>query len=98
MQAALKISSPVSSFIPFVDACCDGVGWLCAERINGRRRREATTLNAHFIRRRIHQTRCGLSAQICAAARAKKTEIIIKKIPVTLVVSIFHSGKSKQPV
>src|SRR5688572_16126317 len=80
MQAALKISSPVSSFNPLVEACCEGVGWDCAQRIEGRKTRQAKTLSADFIRRRIHQNEESPSAQFSDIARAKKTEIIFKKI------------------
>jgi hypothetical protein len=58
MQDALKISSPVSSFIPFVEACCDGVGCVCAKRHAVAYRtntKSKATCRMKIIRRRIQQ-------------------------------------------
>src|SRR5436190_14770610 len=64
IQDALKISSPVSSFKPLVDACCEAVGCFWAVRMIGTNRTisRRTTRSPNFMRRRIHQILQGLAA------------------------------------
>src|SRR5678815_1650608 len=83
MQAALKISSPVSSFMPFVEASCEGVG-CCANAAKGRKKsRTRNKEKTNFMRRRIQQNFRRDAAQIVAAQRTKKTEIILNNADYT---------------
>jgi hypothetical protein len=80
MQAALNISSPVSSFMPFVEACCDAVGCDCAMRIAGSRMSRRNALGMNFIVAEDTTKRDDVLGVIYVVCIAKKTEIILKKI------------------
>src|ERR1700752_5046842 len=75
MQAILKTSSPVSSFIPFVEACCEAVGWVCASSIPQEQKRKKTATRsdeANFMWRRIQQNLEALRAQFRARCVQRK--------------------------